>query len=170
MIDIARLPAEERERLIRSAWYSHDARWFNAVAAEFGIEAANRLNRRAVRELGKVEARRLAAALGIERANDLGEFLPFLETARALLVPGEMIELEVGEAGANGYAVEVRRCFVAENVARAGIAEVYECAVFDRLWAWHEGAGLPLAAEPAPGKCAFAEGRPCRRTFELARR
>ena len=31
------LSPDQREGLIRSCWYSHDARWFNAVAQEFGL-------------------------------------------------------------------------------------------------------------------------------------
>lgn len=62
MLPWRHLPAEEREGLIRSCWYSHDARWFNAVAQEFGLEAANRLNRLVCRALGQAEMQRLTIA------------------------------------------------------------------------------------------------------------
>jgi hypothetical protein len=41
----------ERDLLIKG-WMSHDARWFMAVAEDFGIEHANRLNQKVARDLG----------------------------------------------------------------------------------------------------------------------
>ena len=40
---LRRLPPAEREALIIKCWMSHDARWFMAVAGEYGMEAANRV-------------------------------------------------------------------------------------------------------------------------------
>ncbi|MBI4631667.1 MAG: hypothetical protein HY740_08135 [Chloroflexi bacterium] len=56
-IDILhRLPSAEREALLIKCWMSHDARWFMAVAKEFGMPTTNRLNQIASHETGKVEA------------------------------------------------------------------------------------------------------------------
>jgi hypothetical protein len=46
---LRRLSPPEREALLIKGWMSHDARWFMAVAKEYGLEAANHLNRIAAR-------------------------------------------------------------------------------------------------------------------------
>lgn len=60
----------ERERLLVKCWMSHDARWFNAVAREFGMEAANRVNQAAVRDAARAEAQRVGRALGVPAPKD----------------------------------------------------------------------------------------------------
>jgi hypothetical protein len=162
------LSNETREDLLRKNWYSHDARWFAAVVEEFGLEAANRLNRRVVRAVGQVETRRLANALNVERASNLSGFLQMLETGRELYVAPPLIEMEARAIDESSYEIRVSRCFVAENIQRAGIAEAYECAVFDRVAGWHDALGLPLADDELPAqRCAAAQEQECRRVFAV---
>ncbi|MBI5948492.1 MAG: hypothetical protein HY875_10160 [Chloroflexi bacterium] len=166
MIGERTLSPGEREDLLRKTWYSHDARWFAAVAGEFGMEAANRLNRRIVREIGQVETGRLARALGKDSVSGVGEFLDCLEAGRQLYVAPPLMEMATRAIDERSYEVTVSRCFVAENIQRAGIAGSYDCAVFDRVQGWHDALGLPLAEDTLPpAHCAMAEGRECRRVF-----
>lgn len=161
--------ASAEQDLLRRCWYWHDARWFAAVAAEFGIDAANRINRANVLALGQVEMRRLMKARGIERAVGIAEALQLYDDALELYVPSTFMEADVEAVGCDGYDVAMRRCYVHENIVRAGIASTYECAVFDRLRGWHDAWGLPLA-EPTPSRtCALADGRECRQRFTIAR-
>lgn len=161
------LTPEQREELLLGGWYSHDARWFNAVAEEYGPEVANKLNRRAVTALAKVEAHRLAKMLGREPARDLPDFFAFIDDIRSVYVPSSLSEMEVSQIDDRTYEVEVTKCFVAGNIARAGIADSYECAVFDRLHGWHEAAGLPLASEFGPIQCPMAKGQRCRQLMRI---
>ncbi len=161
------LDAAAEQDLLRRCWYWHDARWFAAVAGEFGIDAANRLNRANVLGLGQVEMRRLMKALGVERVGGVAEALRLYEEARRLYVPSSFMEADVEAIGDDGYDVAMRRCYVHENIVRAGIASTYECAVFDRIAGWHEAWGLPLA-QPMPARtCALAAGRECRQRFVI---
>jgi hypothetical protein len=164
------LNADVEQDLLRRCWYWHDARWFAAVAAEFGIEAANRINRANVLALGAVEMRRLMKARGIARVNGIAEALRVYEDARALYVPSSFMEAGVEDVSDGGYDVVMRRCYVHENIVRAGIASTYECAVFDRLQGWHDAWGLPLARALPPRACALAAGRECRQRFAIARK
>ena len=155
--------------LLRRCWYWHDARWFAAVAAEFGIDAANRLNRANVLALGQVEMRRLMKALGVEHVDGIDEAMRLYEEARRLYVPSSFIEADIEAVDDVGYDVAMRRCYVHENIVRAGIASTYECAVFDRIAGWHDAWGLPLA-QPMPARtCALAAGRACRQRFTIDR-
>jgi hypothetical protein len=165
--DKRRLEGAAREELLRRTWYWHDARWFAAVAAEFGIGAANRINRGIVRALGQTEMRRLMRALATEHVGGVGEALHLFEAGRDLFVPASLIESSVRAAGDTAYDVAIARCFIHDNIVRAGIADLYECAVFDRIAGWHDAWGLPLVDEPAAGGCAMAAGRTCRQRFAV---
>lgn len=157
-----------REGVLRRVWYSHDARWFMAVAAECGVALANRLNRQVVREVGRLEATRLGAARGISPPANLAAFLAILEEGRDWFVPAELIDMGIEQEDERSYRVVVSRCFVAENVARAGIAAQYECGVFDRIAGWHDALGPALCETPPAQTCALAAGRPCARRLAVA--
>lgn len=162
------LPDEVQKDLLRAGWYAHDARWYAAATEEIGIEATNRLNRRAARAAGRAEARRLAAALGVEKVGTLPQFLEMVEAGRTLYVPASLIDMTIEPLDDETYRVSVSGCYVSQNIAKAGVADVYECAVFDRMEGWHEALGLPLAEAPAAETCAKAAGRPCVRMLRVA--
>jgi hypothetical protein len=167
MPNVRTLTAEEREAQMRRAWYGHDARWFAAAAAEYGLEAANRLNRRALRAATVSEMRGFARTVGVERAADLDEFLDLFDAAADVFVPRSMMEFDVRRVDDRSYEVEFQRCFVHENVTKAGIAGAYECAVFDRVAGWHDALGLPLADDPPALPGALPQGKECRRTLTI---
>jgi len=100
---------------------------------------------------------------------DLGEFLEFLEAGCRLYVAPPLIEMDVSQVDEHSYEVAVTRCFVAQNIQRAGIAGGYQCAVFDRVQGWHDALGLPLVADELPAaRCPVAEGGgECRRVLAI---
>jgi hypothetical protein len=106
------LTAETEKDLLRRCWLWHDARWFAAVAGEFGMEAANRINRKNVRALGQVEMRRLMKAQGVERAGDIVEAMELYDAGRDLYVPPSLMDADVAVTGAGAYEVTFRRCYV----------------------------------------------------------
>jgi hypothetical protein len=165
--DRKKLTPEEREALLRRAWYGHDGRWFAAVAAEYGLDAANRLNRAALRAASRGEMRGIARAFGVERAADLDQFFELFDVGAEVFVPRSLMEFEVRRLNDRSYEARFERCFVHENVTRAGIGEHYVCAVFERLAGWHEALGLPLEEEPPALPCAKARGEECRRIMTL---
>jgi len=156
-----------REDLLRGCWYAHDARWFACVMEAYGLEVANAINRRALRAQGKAEARRLVAALGLAPVTTVEEFARFVEVASRLLIPRPDMQFELRVVDERRYEIALTRCFIAENIARAGIDGGYVCAVFHRIQGWHEGVGLPLTEHPAALPCAKTRGRPCRRTLAI---
>jgi len=160
------LDETEQKEILRRCWYSHDGHWFVSVAAELGLDAANRLNRRALRAQGRTEARRFLKAFGIARIQGLEGFLRFFEATRRVLIPPPT-EARLEVIGERSYAITVERCFVHESVVRAGNPDGTLCAVFDRIAGWHDGAGLPLAEEPPARPCEKAAGRECRRILTV---
>lgn len=157
----ADLPIEAEEDLLRRCWASHDAYWYSAVAAEFGIDAANRLNRANVRNIGRTEMHRLMKALGAAPPRDIAEAMPLFDEGRRVYVPSSLMDAEVTNITDDGYDVRINWCYVHENISKAGIAGVYECAVFQRTAGWHDAWGLPLKVDPPAATCAKAAGREC---------
>jgi hypothetical protein len=76
---VEQLSRKEREAFIIDCWMSHDARWFTAVAMTFGLEAAIRLNRTAIHEAGRAEARRLLKRLQLPPPRSVADYLLFQE-------------------------------------------------------------------------------------------
>lgn len=162
------IPADEREALLRRCWYTHDALWFRAVSDAFGIEVANRLNREILRHQGRVEAHRLLRALDRGPAQSIDDMIELLnDGCSAILTTPPDIEVRFVPLDDRAYEVSVERCFIHERIVRAGVADRYECAAFDRFYGWHFGAGMPLAAEPATEPCRKAQGEPCIRRLAI---
>ena len=156
----------EREQLLVKCWMSHDARWFNAVAREFGMEAANRVNQAAVREAAKAEAQRVGRALGVPPPKDAAGCLRAQQALIGVLGPG-LLDYEAQVDGADSYSIRVKRCFAHENVEKAGVASQYDCGIFARVEGWLEGMGLEHRVEPPLKGCLKAQGRECVHTIRV---
>ncbi len=163
---LAKLSPQQREDLLIKCWMSHDARWFTAVAMNHGMPAANRANQAAVREEGKVEARRLARALGLGPVTNAADFLLAQEAMIGLLGP-DLLDYDAVQTGDDGWRLEIKRCFAFDNVSRAGVADQYECGILPRVQGWLEGLGLPYEMTPSLGKCLKAQGQECAYDFRL---
>ncbi len=165
---LGKLSPQQREELLIKCWMSHDARWFTAVAMNHGMPAANRANQAAAREVGKVEARRLARALGLGPVTNAADFLLAQEVFIGLLGP-DLLDYDAVQTGDDGWRIEIKRCFAFDNVSRAGVADQYECGILPRVQGWLEGLGLPYEMTPALGKCLKAQGQECAYAFTLKR-
>ena len=163
---LRQLAPSEREILLIKCWMSHDARWFMAVAKEFGLQAANRVNQTAAHEAGKVEAGRIIRALRLPPATTLDECLQAQEIFIGLLGP-DLLDYRVSKVSDTAYETCVRRCFAHDNAERAGIADKLECGVFARVTGWIEALGVAYQINPSLGKCLKAQGRECIYTISL---
>ncbi len=163
---LAGLSREEREALLIKCWMSHDARWFMAVAQAFGLQAASRLNQAASHEEGKVEAGRVMRALQIQPPETADDYLMLQETIIGLLGP-ELLDYQVIRAADDSFQIRIQRCFAHENVARAGVADSYECGIFSRVTGWLEASGLKYEMTPSLGKCPKLQGQECVYSFRV---
>ncbi len=157
---LGRLSPSDREALLIKNWMSHDARWFMAVAAEFGLQVTNHLNQRAARELGTVEARRIVRALGLPPVTTLDDYLLVQEVLIGLLGP-DLLDYRVTKAGDNAFRIHVGRCFAHDNAARAGVAGGLACGILARVTGWLEALGLAYDIEPGLDACLIARGEAC---------
>lgn len=162
---LEQLAPDEREGLLIKNWMSHDARWFVAVAREFGMAATNRINQSAAHEVGKVEAQRLMRALGLPPVQTLDDYLLMQEVFIGFLGP-DLLDYRVARTGDDTCLVQVDRCFAHENAVRGGVAAEYECGIFARVTGWWEALGLEAQGlryelSPALGPCMKCQGREC---------
>ena len=87
------------------------------------------------------------------------------EALIGLLGP-ELLDYRVRQLDARTYRIEVERCFAYDNVVRAGVADSYECGIFERVAGWLDALGLAYRMNPCLGKCLKAQGRDC--AYEIA--
>jgi hypothetical protein len=163
---LGRLSPSQREALLVKSWMSHDARWFMAVVGEYGVQVANRLNRIAAHEVGKVEAQRIARALQLPRVKNLDDYLLAHELFIGLVGP-DLMDYQLIKVGDNAYQVHVQRCFAYENAVSAGVADNLQCGIFSRITGWPEALGLDYEISPSLEKCVKAEGWECIHTLTL---
>jgi hypothetical protein len=157
---LRRLSPSEREALLVKGWMSHDARWFMAVAKEYGVEAANRLNSVAAHAVGEVEAPRIARALELPAARTIDDWLLTQEILLAFLGP-DLADYQLTKVGSNAFQVHVQRCFAYDNAVRAGISDQYECGMLARITGWLDAQSLSYEISPPLGKCLKAAGGEC---------
>jgi hypothetical protein len=162
---LGELSAEERENILVRNWMSHDALWLNHVAQRFGMEAANELNRQVCRDIGRVDAQRLDRALGMGQIETMEQYLSFFDAAYSLYAPSAM-ELKIA-VDRNIQRFHVTRCFAYEGITKAGMAQIYDCGIFERILGWLDTLGLRYVTEPPVGRCLMALGEECRRTITL---
>jgi hypothetical protein len=164
---LGRLGPAQREALLVKCWMSHDARWFAAATQAGGMTLANRLNRMAARECGRVEARRLAGALGLGPVRSAEDWIVLQDTLIGFLGP-DLLDYRVSKEGERTCRVNVDRCFAHDQVTRAGVAAEYECGIFERVCGWLDGLGIPHDLDPPLGKCFKVQGRDCAYTITLS--
>ena len=85
-----RLAKAQVRDLVAKGWLTHDGMWFDEAARVLGIDAANDLNRAAIRAMAPFEVSRLCEALGVEPATlrDAGAVARFVVGRRSPGHPG----------------------------------------------------------------------------------
>jgi len=76
-----KLTPEQRERILRNIWLSHDGRWFLKSAEEFGFDTAAKLNLVVTESIGKTEMKQLIAETGYGEIKNIEDFKALMEIA-----------------------------------------------------------------------------------------
>jgi hypothetical protein len=127
-------------------WWLHDGRWYQEVAKRFGFDAANEINREALKFVASRVGRSVAAQLG----RPIGE-LDFPEVVEAFaecskrMWPAEYVEFNTKVTGDGTFELNVVRNFALQMLKRAGTLPTYQCGCLALREGWFEGLGLKLA-------------------------
>lgn len=107
----------ERARLLLDSWWSHDGQWFLKARDALGIEAAMALNEAAIESIGRIEMRRLHAALGSPPVGGSADFLPLVIEAH------ELVGIPAGGQmdGLDSFVIRVEECRVWGMTLAAGL-------------------------------------------------
>lgn len=159
-------PQAVRDLVIKQ-WMTHDAMWLAHSINEVGGEVANRLNRKAVGGMARVEAKRLARLAGIEKVRSLATLRYFMDQAYKV-VGADWMGLSYSFHPPGRMRVNMDHCFSFKGVARLGAIEHYDCGVFTRIESWLSELGLEFTVEPKVSKCTESREGRCHREYTFA--
>jgi hypothetical protein len=147
---------------------THDGAWFYHCVRELGIEAANRLNKAAIRTLAEVELPRITKALGIriKRPVDF-ESLKQIIDGMFSLVKGDFMDFEYDFPTKNTMVWRMQRCFAHEGMKRIGVSDHYQCGLVYRVGAWVEILGIEYEIDPPMNGCMMHEKGHCAASFRF---
>ena len=134
---------------------THDGMWFFHCLQEFGIAAANKLNKSAIKSLSSIEIKRLRKTLGFEQGiQNFTEFKTFFDEASKLVIPDFMnATFSFPEDNKMAWAFEKGECFAYAGIKRIGAIEKYECGVLFRIKCWMDALGVKNRFDPEIGLC-----------------
>jgi L-2-amino-thiazoline-4-carboxylic acid hydrolase len=142
-------------------WWTHDGRWYQEVAKRFGFDAANEINREALKFVASRVARSYAKSLGRPvQEMEFAEAVAAFTTCSKLMWPPEMIEFNVNLTGPGSFELNVVRSFALQMLQRAGTLSSYKCPCLALREGWFEGLGLKLA-EHHVKQCLREGGSAC---------
>lgn len=156
------LDKKELQELLVKCWMTHDGTWFYSTMQESGIDAANRLNKSAIRALAPIELRRVTRAMGVK-----GENLESLEEVEQVIdalfatIKGDFMDFVFDFPEENTLRWTMNRCFALEGMKMIGAYERYECGVLYRVLCWLDGLGLEYTVEPRVDGCLMRETGEC---------
>jgi hypothetical protein len=162
------LSSAQREGLQAQSRTTLEAQWYDAIAVAYGVAAANRLSTTIARELGKMEAQRLADALGLEPVRSADALLAVQRQLFALHGPG-LIEYSMSKLDDRTCEVRIARCTTYRRVAGSETSREFACGFPARLAGWLTGLGVAHILDPEPGKCPKVLGERCCYRITLAR-
>ncbi len=162
------LQTDELQELLLKCWMTHDGAWFYHCTQEFGIEAANRLNKAAIGTLAEAELPRITRALGIRIDQPVDfELLKQVIDGIFSLVKGDFMDFEYDFPAECTMSWKMRRCFAFEGMKRKGMNGHYQCGLVYRVGAWVEILGVEYEIDPPVRGCLMHERGYCSASFRF---
>lgn len=154
-----------REILIKG-WMTHDGMWFRHCLAECGIERTNAINRRAVRDMAHLEAKRMLGVLGMDGLASFADLEVFVTQVSQILV-ADFMNITFELQPPNRLHCHMHSCWAHDGIKRLGVIDRYECGVFERISGWFQAMGLSFTVQPQVTGCMLHQQGKCHRTYTL---
>ena len=156
------LETDELKELLVKCWMTHDGSWFYSCMQEFGLDAANRFNKAAIRTLSAIELGRITDALGIKREGiETFDELKKVIDGMFSVVKGDFMDFNYDFPSENVMSWQMNRCFAYEGMKRIGAGDQYECGVLYRVACWVENVGVAYRIEPPVEGCLMRARGDC---------
>lgn len=166
MKQIEQVTFAELRDLLGKGWLTHDGAWFASVANECGIEAANRLNKAAIKAMAPFEMNRARRLLLADEAEplDFNALFRFATSALLLILPSSVagrFNVTSPSPGVFAWEWEEEQCFAYKGMKQLGLIEGYDCGVIYRLECWLEALGLRPEVRPQISGCLMHSRGSC---------
>ena len=161
---MASLNTNELKEILIKGWMTHDGMWFQGCLQACGIEQTNKINRGAVRDMAKIEVKRMAKALGVGRVDGFDDLQALLNGISHTLV-ADFMDITFSLSRPNQLYCQMKTCWAHDGIKRIGVIDQYECGVFDRISGWFEGLGIDYSVTPEVKECMMHSQGECHRTY-----
>ncbi len=150
------------KELLIKCWMTHDGSWFASVLEEYGIDAANRMNKAAISKLAPLELRRVIRAAGLGEVDaGTAEGVKEIMDAAFGIVKGDFMDFTFSEVEPGVFRWKMNRCFALEGMKVIGAYEYYECGVLYRVLCWLDALGVSYDVEPPVHGCLMRDTGDC---------
>ncbi len=170
MRNIENITKEDVVVLLNKCWMTHDGMWFLSCLQEYGIEAANKLNKSAIEYLAPLEVNRLKKTFEIsdDLTDKFGEFRAFFENISELFIPDFMGgEFKINDDHTMDMTMRQNECFAYKGMKRLGVIDNYECGVFFRIECWMRTLGLEFETDKPSLRCLFHHEGQCQKQLKF---
>lgn len=155
---------EDLKEILGKNWLTHDAMWFAISVQTIGIKKTNLINRKAVRSMARIEAKRLSKLLNVSKINSINELVAFFVNSLEL-IGGDFFSCDYKIIDENCMNFYTRKCFAFEGVSKLGVISDYECGIFDRIEGWLDFFNISFSKEPNELKCLMHLNGECVKTY-----
>lgn len=141
-------PESTEIELLRQFWWLHDARWYQAVKARFGQEAANELNAEVMQFVARRVATLYARYLRLRPLGEDGSAKDVAGTLEALagLMFAGTVRLESTDFADDGtWDTVVSEHYALKMLKASRSLENYVCPCLELREGWFEGLGVTAA-------------------------
>ena len=117
-----RLDKHQLKELLIKCWMTHDGSWFYNCVKEFGTDAANRLNKAAIKNLAVIEVQRVRKASGMEMQKIISfeQLKEFINDGFSV-IKGDFMSFNYTFPEKNRLHWELTKCFAYDGMKRIGV-------------------------------------------------
>ena len=159
-------PSQVKE-LLNKNWMTHDAMWFFHCMRKLGMDETNQLNQAAVRSMARIEAGRLAEALGLESIASPEDLKRFVEGVFSV-AKAEFMDFTYEFLQDGSLRINMGECFAHKGMRRLGVLDQYRCGIYLRVDTWLDALGVNYEAGPAFEGCLKHRQGECSRTYRFS--
>lgn len=157
-----KLNKHELKELCVKCWMTHDGSWFYNAFKNHGIDAANKLNKGAIKNLAPLEMQRIQKALGMDKKKitTFEQLKQFIDDGFSIL-KGDFMKFEYTFPEHNRLHWEMDTCFAFEGMKMIGVRQGYECGVIYRVCCWLDALGIKYELKPKINECVLYSQEKC---------